>query len=74
MKENKVELKIGMKLKVKETWNDCIKGKHYVEDIVTILKLNEDKVTFHSDYLGNKPISVPIKNFWSGVEFIEMIS
>jgi hypothetical protein len=69
-----MKLKEGMKIKVREEWSDFIKGKHFVEDIVTILKLTEEKVTFHSDYLGSESITIPIGNFWKGVELIEIIN
>lgn len=74
MKENKIELKEGMVLKVKEKWSDFIKGKYFVEDIITILKITKEKVTFNSDYLGNKPLNIPIENFWKDVELIEVIN
>ena len=63
-----------MYLLLEITWNHAIDGKHIVEDIVTILKLTEEKVTLHSEYLGEEPITVPIKNFWKGVKFIEVIA
>lgn len=70
---DKIELKEGLVLKVKECWNNVITGKHFVEDIVKILKVEENKVTFHSDYLGGI-FTVPKQNFWNGVELLENLT
>lgn len=68
-----IELKEGMKLKVNILLPHRMSGDKFIEDVITILQIKENKVTFHVEFMGNSSVTTLITNFWNGIELKEIL-
>ena len=66
-----IELKSGMILELEETWGTLFEVKKVI-DKVYIENIDNNKVTFKSEYIGGS-LTVPIDSFWKGNKLIKVI-